>query len=75
MQLGLVPMVQVIRRRQVTTRDGATAAVLTSWFPAALSDIVPDPLRKAALADDVDGFQPTWGRTGLGAATDVSRGT
>ena len=35
-QLGVEPMTQVIRRRQATVRDGVMAAVLTSWFPAAL---------------------------------------
>jgi len=33
-QLGAEPLAQVIRRRQATIRDGATAALLTSWFPA-----------------------------------------
>jgi len=33
-QLGTGPLAQVIRRRQATIKDGATAAVLTSWFPA-----------------------------------------
>lgn len=60
-QLGVDPMTQVIRRRQVTTRDGASSAVLTSWFPAALGETVPDLLRKSRLADEVDGYQPAWG--------------
>lgn len=60
-QLGVDPMTQVICRRQVTTRDGATAAMLTSWFPAALGETVPDLLRKAKLADEVGGYQPAWG--------------
>ncbi len=54
-------MTQVICRRQVTTRDGSTAALLTSWFPAALSEAVPELLRKTRLADVVGGYQPVWG--------------
>ena len=64
MQLGLAPMVQVIHRRRVTARDGATAAVLTSWFPAALGDIAPDPFAKRHLPTMLTGYQPTWGRAG-----------
>src|SRR5450631_3267846 len=39
-QLGAEPLAEDIRRRQVTTRDGATVAVLISWFPASLAKTV-----------------------------------
>jgi GntR family transcriptional regulator len=71
-QLGLDPMVQVIRRRQVTARDGATAAVLTSWFPAALGEVAPDLLRKTPLTEDVDGYQPAWGEDWVSARPPTS---
>jgi DNA-binding GntR family transcriptional regulator len=60
-ELGIDPMTQVICRHQVTTRDGATAALLTSWFPAALGETVPDLLRKTKLAEQLGGYQPAWG--------------
>jgi GntR family transcriptional regulator len=71
-QLGLDPLVQVIRRRQVTTRDGATAAVLTSWFPAALGEVAPNLLRKTSLTEDVDGYQPAWGEDWVSARPPTS---
>jgi len=60
-QLGVDPMAPVICRRQVTTRDGATAATLTSWFPAELGETIPGLLRKARLADEIGSYQPAWG--------------
>ena len=77
MQLGLDPMVQVIHRRRVTTREGATAAVLTSWFPAARSSRISrrTPFAMRHLPTMSTASQPTWGGLGLGAATNVSRGT
>jgi hypothetical protein len=57
-QLGVDPMTPVICRRQVTARNGATTAMLTSWFPAALGETVPGLLRKARLIDEVSGYSP-----------------
>ncbi len=59
--LGTDPLAQVIRRRQATVRDGATAALLTSWFPAALADTTPDLLRKTRIVGQIRGYQPAWG--------------
>jgi GntR family transcriptional regulator len=60
-QLGAEPLAEVIRRRQATTRDGATVALLTSWFPASLAETAPDLLKKARLTDQIGGYQPAWG--------------
>ena len=60
-QLGTDPMTQVICRRQATVRDGSTAAMLTSWFPAALGEAAPGLLRKSRLTEEIDGYQPAWG--------------
>jgi DNA-binding GntR family transcriptional regulator len=60
-QLGIEPSAQVICRRQATARDGATAAVLTSWFPASLAEAVPDLLSRRRLAEEISGYQPAWG--------------
>ena len=56
-------------------RDGATAAVLTSWFPAALGDVAPDLLRKTPLAEEIERLPARLGRRlGFCAATDFSGG-
>jgi GntR family transcriptional regulator len=60
-QLGTEPLARVIRRRQATIRDGATAALLTSWFPAVLAETTPDLLRKTRLAGQIRGYRPAWG--------------
>jgi hypothetical protein len=68
-------MTQVIRRRQATVREGVTAAVLTSWCPAALGEPVPDLLRKTRLAEEISGYEPSWGEDwGIGPATHIGRG-
>jgi DNA-binding GntR family transcriptional regulator len=71
-QLGVDPMMQAICRRQVTTRDGATAAVLTSWFPASLGEAVPDLLRKSRLTEEISGYQPAWGEDWISARPPTS---
>ena len=71
-QLGVEPMTQVIRRRQATVRDGVTAAVLTSWFPAALGETVPDLLRKTRLAGEITGYEPAWGEDWVSARPPTS---
>lgn len=60
-QLGTEPMEQVVRRRQATAREGATAALLTSWFPGALAETIPDLLSKTRLTEEVAGYSPAWG--------------
>jgi DNA-binding GntR family transcriptional regulator len=71
-QLGVEPMAQVIRRRQATVRDGETAAVLTSWFPVALGEAVPDLLRKGRLAEEIAGYVPAWGEDWVSARPPTS---
>ena len=65
-------MAQVIRRRQATVREGVTAAVLTSWFPAALGEAVPDLLRKTRLAEEINGYAPAWGEDWVSARPPTS---
>jgi DNA-binding GntR family transcriptional regulator len=71
-QLGVEPMTQVIRRRQATVREGVTAAVLTSWFPAELGEAVPDLLRKTRLAEEISGYEPSWGEDWVSARPPTS---
>jgi DNA-binding GntR family transcriptional regulator len=71
-QLAAEPLAEVIRRRQVTTRDGATIAVLISWFPARLAETAPDLLRKKRLAEQIDGYQPAWGEDWVSARPPTS---
>jgi GntR family transcriptional regulator len=71
-QLGVEPLVQVIRRRQVTMRGEAPASVLTSWFPASLADVVPGLLKKARLTEEAEGYQPAWGEDWVSARPPTS---
>jgi GntR family transcriptional regulator len=71
-QLGAGPLVPVIRRRQATTRDGATAALLTSWFPAALAEAIPDLVRKTRLDGEISGYHPAWGEDWVSARPPTS---
>lgn len=66
------PAEQVIRRRQVTTRDGATAALLTSWLPGALAETIPDLLSKIRLTEEVKGYNPAWGEDWIQARPPTS---
>jgi DNA-binding GntR family transcriptional regulator len=66
-QLGAEPLARVIRRRQATIRDGSTAALLTSWFPAALAEAVPELLDRTRIASEVDGYAPAWGEDWVSA--------
>jgi DNA-binding GntR family transcriptional regulator len=70
-QLGIAPPAEVVRRRQVTARDGATVAVLTSWFPARLADAIPGLLTAEPLAAN-DGYQPAWGEDWVAARPPTS---
>lgn len=60
-QLGIEPFTQVVRRQQVTVRGGATVALLTSWFPAALAEVAPALLTRARLTEEVSGYEPAGG--------------
>jgi len=71
-QLGAGPLAQVIRRRQATIRDGATAALLTSWFPAALAGTIPGLLGKSRLTGEISGYQPAWGEDWVSARPPTS---
>jgi DNA-binding GntR family transcriptional regulator len=71
-QLGVEPLAEVVRRRQVTTRDGELAAVLTSWFPGALSATVPGLLGTARLTEEIGGYQPAWGEDWVSARPPTS---
>ncbi len=71
-QLGAEPHAQVIRRRQVTSRDGVPAAILTSWFPGSMAGSAPDLLRKARLTEEVSGYRPAWGEDWVSARPPTS---
>src|SRR5215472_15780396 len=71
-QLGLGPLAPVIRRRQATMRDGVTAAVLTSWFPASLAGSCPALLDASGPGGEVAGYQPAWGEDWLSARPPTS---
>jgi DNA-binding GntR family transcriptional regulator len=71
-QLGAEPLAEVIRRRQATIRDGATVALLTSWFPGSLAETVPDLLGKARLTDEIGSYQPAWGEDWVSARPPTS---
>ncbi len=71
-QLGAAPLAQVIRRRQATIRDGGTAALLTSWFPASLAETAPGLLSRARLTDDVSGYHPARGEDWISARPPTS---
>ncbi|MGH3402781.1 MAG: UTRA domain-containing protein, partial [Streptosporangiaceae bacterium] len=70
-QLGIGLPAEVVRRRQVTSLDGATAAVLTSWFPARLAEVVPALLKAEPLASDA-GYRPAWGEDWVAARPPTS---
>lgn len=71
-QLGLEPLAQVARRRQATIRDGATAALLTSWFPASLAEAIPELLSKTRLTEKISGYRPAWGEDWVSARPPTS---
>ena len=71
-QLGTVPLADVIRRREATIKDGVTAAVLTSWFPASLAGNCPALLDNSVVDDQIPGFQPAWGQDWLSARPPTS---
>jgi DNA-binding GntR family transcriptional regulator len=70
-QLDIAAPAEVVRRRQVTARDGVTAALLTSWFPAHLAETIPALLAAGPLAAD-GGYQPAWGEDWVSARPPTS---
>jgi len=64
-QLGTAPLADLIRRREATIKDGVTAAVLTSWFPASLADNRPALLDNSVVDDEIPGFNPERGQDWL----------
>jgi DNA-binding GntR family transcriptional regulator len=71
-QLDVEPLTEVVRRRQATIRDGVTAAVMTSWFPVAVAEEVPELLTRARLIEEVAGYQPVWGEDWVSARPPTS---
>jgi DNA-binding GntR family transcriptional regulator len=70
-QLGIAPPAEVVRRRQVTARDGTTVALLTSWFPVHLAAAVPGLLEAGPLVAD-SGYRPAWGEDWVSARPPTS---
>jgi DNA-binding GntR family transcriptional regulator len=60
-QVGVEPFTNVVCRRQVAMRDGVTTAVLTSWFPQALGQALPELLRRSRLTEELPEYRPAWG--------------
>jgi GntR family transcriptional regulator len=71
-QLEVEPFAQVARRRQATIRDGATVAVLTAWFPAAVAEAAPELLTRTRLSEEIPGYQPAWGEDWVSARPPTS---
>lgn len=71
-QLGVEPGEQVACRRQAAIRDGQTAGLLTSWFPAAVAETIPGLLRKTRLTEEIEGYQPAWGEDWIQARPPTS---
>jgi GntR family transcriptional regulator len=71
-QLDVEPLAEVVRRRQATIRDGALAAVMTSWFPAPLAEEIPELLTRARLTEEIAGYQPVWGEDWVSARPPTS---
>jgi DNA-binding GntR family transcriptional regulator len=66
-ELGVGPRAQVACRRVATIRDGATAALVTSWFPAAVAESAPGLLSQVPLSGEVAGYRPVWGEDWVSA--------
>lgn len=71
-QLGAEPLDEVVRRREATIKDGVTAAVLTSWYPASLAEACPALLDSTVVDEQIPGFQPAWGQDWLSARPPTS---
>lgn len=71
-QLGVEMFTEVVCRSQVTIRDGATAAMLTSWFPPSLAETIPDLLTRSRLTEEIPGYRPAWGEDWVSARPPTS---
>lgn len=71
-QLDTEPLAQVIRRRQAVTKNGETAAILTSWFPGHLAGTCPALLDGSLPEGQVTGYHPAWGEDWLSARPPTS---
>jgi len=60
-QLGLPARARVIRRAEVTIRDGRVQASSTRWFPAALAEAAPQLLSGEPLPATLPGLRPARG--------------
>ncbi len=66
-ELGTGPLAQVACRHTATIRDGATVALVISWFPAPVAESAPDLLTQVPLTGDVPGYRPAWGEDWVSA--------
>jgi DNA-binding GntR family transcriptional regulator len=66
------PLAEVVRRRQATIRDGALAAVLTSWFPVSVAEQVPELLKRMRLTEEIEGYRPASGEDWVSARPPTS---
>jgi DNA-binding GntR family transcriptional regulator len=71
-QLGVESFTRVARRRQAAIRDGATAALLTSWFPPTVAEAVPGLLTRTRLIEELDGYRPARGEDWVSARPPTS---
>jgi DNA-binding GntR family transcriptional regulator len=60
-QLGLPARARVIRRAEVTIRDGQAHASSTRWFPAGLAEAAPQLLSGEPLPATLPGLRPARG--------------
>jgi DNA-binding GntR family transcriptional regulator len=66
-ELGLPARSRAVRRTQVTSRGGQVRAICTSWFPASLSDTIPQLLAQEPLPATLPGFKPNAGEDRISA--------
>jgi DNA-binding GntR family transcriptional regulator len=71
-QLGTGPLEDVIRRHQAITKGGETAALITSWYPAALAETRPGLLDTGLPGDEIAAPGPAWGEDWLSARPPTS---
>jgi DNA-binding GntR family transcriptional regulator len=70
--LGTGPLGEVICRREAVVKDGETAALLTSWYPAALAESYPALLDIGHVDDEIAASRPAWGQDWLSARPPTS---
>jgi DNA-binding GntR family transcriptional regulator len=71
-QLGVEPFAEVAHRRQATIRDHATMAMMASWFPATVSEAIPQLLTRSRLTEEIPGYRPAWGEDWVSARPPTS---